>query len=105
MHYDALGLVSEEDCLKNLQKAMLAAAKKGANCSAHFFVGSIMNGVVGIVAGGATWVFTRQPLLGGGAAVVVGGGLEILDYCHLSKCLKEVDQMKKDAQKAYADCM
>ena len=105
MRYDALGLVSEEDCQAQLEQDMANVAKEGGKCAAEAIKGGLIGGILGIVAGGVVTITTGGLIEGGGAAILVGGGAEFVDWCLYNHCMGKVNKMKDAAQKRYSDCM
>jgi len=103
--YDSLGLVTEQDCDDQYDKAMTAAKKAASKCVRSAItwglVGEIILGGGGAAGGG---VVGGPP--GAGIGFVCGTGLNaIIDLLHISHCMDKVNKMKKAAKDAYDKCM
>ncbi|HNS81777.1 MAG TPA: RHS repeat-associated core domain-containing protein [Kiritimatiellia bacterium] len=94
-YFDAFGLVTEEECLQQLQKASLDILLKGAATA----IGGTVVGM-GCVAAGLA-VGSVHPVLG----AVVGGACAGLDYWGVKSLLDKLMKEKDAAQKAYENCM
>ncbi|MCW5554626.1 MAG: RHS repeat-associated core domain-containing protein [Verrucomicrobiae bacterium] len=101
---DPFGLVSEEDCHKQLTKDMVAVSREGAKCRANAVLGGLIGAFGTVIGGGVGFIISGPPgaIIGGGG---VAGVAIISDYWCYRRCMDKVHQMSADAKQRYADCI
>jgi RHS repeat-associated protein len=103
-NYDALGLVTQDDCDQAYQNDLKKVQQAGSKCLGSALKWAII-GEVGF-GGGGMIIGTVVGVYGAGIGLVLGTGVDaVVDICHWSHCNKEVKKMEQAAEKAHDDCL
>jgi hypothetical protein len=102
--YDALGLLTEQDCEDQYDKDMAAVKKEGTACIQSALKWGLWGELILGVGGTAIGAFGGP--VGAGVGLFCGTGINgIIDMFHYAHCMKKVSAMTKAAEKAYQDCL
>lgn len=103
--FDALGLVSLEDCQAQLNLDMAKVASASRNCASEVAKSGIVGVFTSVISGGIASIVTGgEPAPGIITGLVVGGGWTIYDICKFEICMRPVRKQAAQAKARFEAC-